>query len=275
MEAQSTKAKENADPPGMWEARALASASEEDVFLSPHSDDVCFSLGVLASVRRRGTLLTVFPVSAYVAAKPNGHRGRSGAITQLRLNEDSAFVRAASLTAAYLPFQDAMMRGQSSFDVRPAPDVVRTIEAQLIRALMGPMIGRRFGRLPWLFCPAAVGAHVDHLAVLLTVLKHRALLGQCYQLAFYEDLHYASDPARRERGLANLQRLLGGVAMRRVAWSLDEARQAAKMRLVGLYGSQLTPQLNGIAAFTPAAPNGMTPHEAVWVSQYDRDQRPG
>ena len=261
------KIQEDAAPRETLETGVLAFASEDDVFLSPHSDDVCFSLGAWACARRRGTLLTVFPVSAYVAAMPKGDRQRSSAITQMRLSEDSAFARAAGLKAGYLPFKDAMMRGQPSFDPRPAKDLVRAIEVRLIGALVGPMIGRRLESLPWLFCPAAVGGHVDHLAVLLAVLKHRSMLGQYYRLAFYEDLHYASDSARRERGLSNLNLLLGGAAMCRVVWLLDAAHQAVKMRLIGLHKSQLTPQLNTIAAFTPAVPQGMPPHEAVWILQ--------
>ncbi len=104
-------------------------------------------------------------------------------------------------------------------------------------------------------------------AVLLAVLKHRSLLGRHYRLAFYEDLHYASDPVRRERGLGNLKRLLGDALLHRVAWPLDAAQQAAKLRLVRLHASQLTPQINTLAAYTPALGSGAAPHEAVWVLQ--------
>lgn len=248
-------------------AGALAQASVDDVFLSPHSDDVCFSLGVQAATRRRGTLLTVFPVSAYSAATPQGDPAHSAAVTLRRLEEDAAFARAAGLQACCLPFKDSLMRGQAPFNPRPAAELAGHIEARLFQSLMGPMIGRRSGRPPWLFCPAAVGGHVDHLAVLLAVLKHRSLLGRHYRLAFYEDLHYASDPVRRERGLANLQHLLGDARLHRVAWPLDAAQQAAKLRLVRLHASQPTPQINTLAAYTPALGSGGAPHEAAWVLQ--------
>lgn len=275
MEAQVSKADCGAGPKEVPGANALGPACEDDVFLSPHSDDVCFSLGLQACARSKGTLLTVFPVSSYTAATPHGDRNRSAAITQLRLDEDSVFARAARLRACYLPYQDAQMRGQAPFDPRPAIGLVGAIEARLVKALMSPMIGRRPGQFAWLFCPAAIGGHVDHIAVLLAVLKHRDILGKHYRLAFYEDLHYASDAARRQRGLDNLHRLLPGAAMQHVVWLLDEAQQTAKMRLVRLQRSQLTPQINTIAAFTPAVPKGLPPHEAVWVLQSDRHQRPG
>jgi len=38
-------------------------ASRLDIYLQPHSDDVCFSLGALAHRRRRGLLLTVFSIA--------------------------------------------------------------------------------------------------------------------------------------------------------------------------------------------------------------------
>ena len=41
-------------------------ASPLDLYLSPHCDDICFSLGAMAHRRRAGTLLTILPISGYV-----------------------------------------------------------------------------------------------------------------------------------------------------------------------------------------------------------------
>ena len=47
-----------------------AGASPMDLYLSPHCDDICFSLGALAHRRQAGTLLTILPISGYVPSRP-------------------------------------------------------------------------------------------------------------------------------------------------------------------------------------------------------------
>jgi hypothetical protein len=39
-----------------WGQSALAVTSQHDLYLSPHFDDICFSLGAFASRRRQGNL---------------------------------------------------------------------------------------------------------------------------------------------------------------------------------------------------------------------------
>lgn len=53
---------------------------------------------------------------------------------------------------------------------------------------------------PWLFCPAGIGDHVDHVAVRTVIAGHLDALGHSYRVAFYEDLHYAADPEKRRLG---------------------------------------------------------------------------
>jgi LmbE family N-acetylglucosaminyl deacetylase len=245
-----------------------------DVYLAPHPDDVCFSVGALASERGKGTLVTVFPVTPYRATRQGGGPEGLRAVTCLRMAEDRAFATACGLEPAILPLPDAAARGVAPFDAGDAEALSRRIERPLMRALMGPTLGRRPEPRPWLFCPAGIGGHVDHLAVLACALRHVPLLQRHYRIAFYEDLHYARDAAVRERGLALLASRCQR-ALVRLAHPMDGAAQARKMALVHLYGSQLTPDLAAIGAFTPAFGPQPRPHEAIWVFQDDRHQRPG
>ncbi len=260
---------------GDWGRDLIAPGHPDDIFLSPHSDDICYSLGVFALRRRIGTLLTVFPVSNHCVDAPTANPPGLRSVTQRRLGEDLEFAAACGLTARYLDFACAQARGQPPFDVRHCDEVARQIERDLSRALVGPTLGRDPQLKRWLFCPAGIGGHVDHLAVLRVVLAHFPRLEQVYRIAFYEDLHYAADPERRRIGLERLSDLSNRRPMARFGWGLDEAQQTAKLALVRLYRSQLTPQFTLIAAFTPAAADFPAPHEAVWVPQSDWHHRPG
>ncbi len=253
--------------PGMAQQQQVeAEAGDaDDIWLQPHSDDICFSLGLLAAHRRAGTLLTIFPVANYIAAGLGSQPAHTEYITQLRLAEDLAFATACGLETRALRFTCALARGDASFDAGPAAAVADSIELELMRALMGPTLGQIPQPRRRLFCPMGIGGHVDHLAVLLVVLRHYPLLAQHYRLGFYEDLHYASDPGRRGRGLQQFAALLQGRAARRQAWALNAAQQTEKLRLVRLYASQMTPQINQIGAYAPAVEAGAPPHEAVWT----------
>jgi hypothetical protein len=183
-------------------AEALAVADAGDVWLAPHSDDICFSLGLTAFRRRCGTLLTAFPLSGYHAGLPRAQQGAEAlTVTRLRLAEDAAFARACGLAVACLEFEDAALTGWPPFDAGRTHEQAARVEGALLAALRGPAVGRAPQLRPWLFCPAGIGGHVDHLALRAVVARHFDALRALYRIAFYEDLHYASDAAARTAGL--------------------------------------------------------------------------
>lgn len=244
--------------------------SKDDIFLAPHSDDICFSLGHLAQKRHAGALLTVFPISQYCADQTLCNPANIGQITRKRLSEDSAFAELCGLTPSRLEFHDASARGELPFDARHAYKLANKIQVHLIRALIEPRIGPVSETKPWLFCPSAVGSHVDHAAVLLTIIKNLHLLRAHYRIAFYEDLHYASNPTLRQIGLNILGQLLRDYKLKRYCLELDEEAQKSKMQAIRVYDSQLTPQISSIRSYTPASPDCVLPHEALWLLQDDK-----
>jgi hypothetical protein len=247
---------------------ALAVVDPGDIFLSPHSGDVCFSLGLLAWHRRRGTLLTVFPRSGYRAGHPRALGVEARAVTRMRMEEDAEFAKACGLSASCLDFQGASDLGWSPFGSQHRAGNADRIEAALLRSLTGPTLGRTSTLRPWLFCPAGIGDHVDHVAVRTVIARHLDALGHSYRVAFYEDLHYAADPEKRRLGLSALADAVGGRILSRYWWPLGE-QQRTKLSLIRIYRSQLTAQLNSIAAFTPAAEGQAGPHEAIWALRSD------
>lgn len=233
-----------------------------DVFLSPHSDDICFSLGAFARSRRAGLLLTVFPVSPYVPGAPRDDRSRVREITRLRLAEEARFATECGLDHRCLDFEDSMARGDAAFNPAGAATIADGIEPALMGALMRTALGRRPGLRPWLFCPAGIGDHVDHLAVTLVIARNAQTLAGRFRIAYYEDLHYASDPPVRRRGLQRLARILQGHLPKRIRIPLGAELRESKLAMIGFYRSQLTPRISRIEAYNPGQdPDG--PHEAL------------
>ena len=248
----------------------------QDLFLSPHSDDACFSLGRFAQQRGTGTLLTIFTTSRYRGDRIGTDIDGVRAITRTRFAEDARFADACGLRPQWLRFPDALMRGQRPFEIGPAQALSIEIADYVMRAVRANVLGLRLQPRPWLFCPMGIGGHVDHVALALLVLHELAALRMHFRVAFYEDLHYASDPVRRSEGLRRFRELCAGHKVERHALALgDTASQKAKMKLVQLYESQLTPGIQAIGAYTPADAERPQPHEAVWIVQDEAHQRAG
>jgi len=245
----------------------LEMPNPRDVFLSPHSDDVCFSLACFAHRRQAGRLLNVFSISPYTTDRRLQQADRTRAVTRQRCAEDALFAEACGLTLESLEFKDAMARNEHPFDARQSGGISRTIEEKVLASLVGPMLGMKKSRKPWLFVPIGIGGHLDHVAVLMVILRYMRLLAKSYRIAFYEDLYYASHSASREKAISELNASLKAQQLIRLHLSLELEMQTLKLQMVHLYASQLTENLTTIKAFTPAYNEQSMPHEALWVLQ--------
>ncbi len=230
-----------------------------DVYLGPHCDDVCFSLGAHTHRRRSGVLLTVCPVGGYIATP-----GKTVAeITDIRFGEEVAFARSCGLVACHLRIEGASVLRHDPFDASWLVPNTERIERRLLEALRGLGAASTAAERPWLFCPGGIGGHIDHLAVRGTVLRHAAGLAELYRLSFYEDLPYASVFEKRCAGIADLMRALEGPPLRRFVLPVADQHDA-KLTMLRLYPSQLPEPPQSLAAFTPSAAPA-TAHEAVWT----------
>jgi len=235
-----------------------------DVYLQPHSDDICFSLGALAHKRQAGRLLTVFPVAGYVE-RPGAPR-EVAAVTRLRAAEDAAFAAACGLTQRRLEFPSASVLGHHPFDLAWVGENARRCETVLIAALTESAGERRDEGRPWLFAPGGIGGHVDHVAVRMVIARNLDRLGQSYRIGFYEDLHYASDARTRTEGLRRLFDDLQDRALIRHAWPLGAGGET-KLALIRLYASQFAETPRSLARFSPAMRDEDPPHEALWSEE--------
>lgn len=236
------------------------------VYLSPHHDDVAFSLGGLVSAHPGGELVNLFTASNYLAGAPLEFVAEAAAIarvTALRTAEDTAFAAATGLTRRALGNAEPPILGRDPWDLR---GLQQDIDA--IASLLGTLedLGARLPAPRWLFCPLAAGPHVNHLAVRRLVVASLPALEQRYAIAFYEDLPYAASGRARRRAVRALRAEIGPRRLRRLAWQLSPAEQARKLDLVRLYASQHSALPVDLGSgLSPGALLPWGPHEAAWV----------
>jgi LmbE family N-acetylglucosaminyl deacetylase len=236
-----------------------------NVYLQPHSDDVCFSLADTAR-HAPGALVTVLPRSPWVHPAAVPHRPTVDEVTALRIAEDRTFAAAAGLTPYFLDLPEAAGMGWRPFDRSRLADNVARIGGPLTAHLRQLADAAEPGRRPWLFCPAGIGGHVDHLAVRDVVIAARPELSRVFRIGFYEDLHYASQRKLRAAGLARLFGHLGSTGLTR--WVRDIGADAAAFKVASIagYATQHRRPPTDLAEFSPATFPSSPPHEAVWTT---------
>ena len=229
------------------------------VFLSPHHDDVCFSLGVTAG-RISGLLLNVFSLSAYIAVEPMPALDEQPKVSRIRDDEDREFAEAGRLNRLNLGQLDCPLRGFEAFDTAELEAEVESFRPTVTEALLANPHSP--ADRPILFCPAGIGRHRDHLLLRDCVIADYGKLLERYRIVFYEDLHYASSASVRESGLRDLRQ-----ATRELGYSVRYRFDipTTKLDLIRLYASQFYEPPTDLARFTPADGSGEL-HEAVWAN---------
>ncbi|WP_296747595.1 hypothetical protein [Mesorhizobium sp.] len=262
LTAQDLATRQRAAPAG------LAETSAHDLYLAPHCDDVCFSLGAFVRRRRQGILLTLFSNSGYLArpwtVTTQGDE-RIAAISSLRQREDLAFAREVGLRRCLGGLDEAPLRGFDPFETAKADDDSRRLDGAVTAAIFAAARKDHGGQQPWLFCPMGIGGHIDHMVVLKIVLRHYRALQARWRIAFYEDLHYAATWRERAAGLARFQNLAAPLKPRRSLWPIGES--ADKLALAALYPSQFATPPASIKPFTPAQRIPAPAHEALWTAE--------
>jgi LmbE family N-acetylglucosaminyl deacetylase len=162
--------------------------SSRVLLLSPHPDDIAWSLGgTLAKLRQAGVelhVLTLFCRSRYTHRAP---RGEEAVVSRVRVREERNWAALAGVRLWQRGLPDASLRGyddESEMGAAPEADVVHAVRhevGELVRAL-APQ---------FLLAPLAAGGHVDHSAVREGTQQHAGDL----DLLWYEDLPYVASHA--------------------------------------------------------------------------------
>ena len=238
----------------------MRSETARHLFLSPHHDDICFSLGETAGNLGDGLLLNVFSISSYIAIEPPPTADRQQEVSELRDEEDRRFAVDRGLNRRNLGQLDCPLRGYEAFDTSGVADEVLIFRPTVLEALETEH--ENPPARPLLFCPAAIGEHRDHLLLRDCVVADYERLSARYRIVFYEDLHYASVLSKRDSGLHNLSQVTTGLGYS-IRYRFKVSR--SKLDLLRLYASQFYEPPVDLSRFIPADGSG-EPHEAVWAN---------
>lgn len=166
------------------------------LLLSPHPDDIAWSLGATVSrLRRAGAglfCLTFFNRTRYAPGSPA--HGDTDAASQVRRAEEDTWGALAGVRLERCDMGDATLRGYddaTEMGAQPDPEVVHEAARRLRSAWARE-------RPDAVLAPLAVGGHVDHRAVRQAV--EGLFPGPDSGLLWYEDLPYASQHAWAPEG---------------------------------------------------------------------------
>ena len=206
------------------------------VYLSPHYDDICFSLGSFVESHPGGTIINLFTRGDHLAGRPsNGvpEEEEIARVQRLRRQEDEAFARSRDLTQIDLGLDEPMVRGRRSRDHSGLSEDMAQLAVPLMKVL-GQLAGEAEGTRPIVFCPAAIGGHTNHLATLNVVLENLPQIESTFHVLFYEDLPYASVEIDRVRDLARLANGLPDRRPKRWVWQLTHTSAQRKLESIAL-----------------------------------------
>ncbi|MDN5201204.1 hypothetical protein QQ008_07520 [Fulvivirgaceae bacterium BMA10] len=159
------------------------------IILSPHSDDVAFSLGafIISNNLKDIHVLTFFSRSTCTA---KNEKMDVDIVTRIRKKEDEQFFKFCKSKAElfYFDFLDAPIRLNikeedvcSTYSTALEKSILNKVEHTLLNLITNDSI---------ILSPLGLGGHVDHLLVREIALK---LLRTGYNVGFYEDLPYAGN----------------------------------------------------------------------------------
>jgi LmbE family N-acetylglucosaminyl deacetylase len=161
------------------------------LLISPHPDDIAWSLGVtVARLHAAGALMSCLTLFGRTRYAPNSPEHGTLAASALRAREEDAWATLTGVRVERCDLPDASLRGfddDTEMGPEPESEIVHRVTAVLRSAVAG-------AQPDLVVAPLALGGHVDHSAT------RRALraLDLAVDVLCYEDLPYAADaqPAR-------------------------------------------------------------------------------
>lgn len=243
------------------------------IFISPHRDDACFSLGATISLLGGGHLINIFTESSYTAhpsLSTNTPPLGNDIVTAIRNREEGQFCATANLTRHELGFADTTLR-DISWSVNDDQNSLKepTQQAKLIMVPLGSLLqeltNNNAGKVFTIYCPMAIGNHRDHLSTFLAMLmiRYQSRLPSL-QWFYYEDLPYASWLGERERGIARFKEMMGNKNWNKSYIPLRPDQITRKMELVNIYSSQHHREPISKDFFCSDSWR-LGPHESLWT----------
>lgn len=236
------------------------------IYLSPHQDDVGFSLGSLISKEKQGYLINIFNITDHLPSTPSfiSQNDLRQYVSNIRDAEDRKFAELCELDRINLNFQDACLSLKNPFDLTGIQIEVEKVQSLLsshLTALSSQILNEKWK----LYCPMGIGGHRNHVATLLAIHTEYSKLQSHFNIYFYEDLPYAYDIKKRTLGLQQFNELFKGRSMQRYEMPLSTADALHKQALLeSTYKSQLDFYLHAMKSSTQDQ-EIENQFEAIWV----------
>ena len=240
------------------------------IAISPHLDDVCFSVGHLLHrvTATEKILLNIFTRSDDVSNIPTVDRladvkgkQRIEVISRMRDEEDNAYARALGFRKIDLGFEDADIVAGTEKDpghyyggIEEETNAVTERMSQVLGEILTDALDAV------VLCPLAVGRHRNHLVAFNAVVA--CSKPPEVRVVFYEDLPYAATSSARQARLAELLPILAARGYARRAITMTAADLAVKHADARNYVSQMSDSNEHFVMRTPECPEM---HEAIWV----------
>lgn len=210
-----------------------------NIYLSPHFDDACFSIGGIIQASQKGYLINIYTKSdhvenIFIAQQLKSHHK---AISTLRKQEDMAFVNSCKLTAINLNFKEPKLLGINPFDLNNINNDVAFLNKHLIKVVLD-IIQSRKSQIYQIFCPIGIGGHRNHVSTTLSILKNINFIREKAKVYFYEDLPYANNPSLRYQGLRRLLKMSNQKEFFNTKIHFTTEQYEEKRNLIKFYKSQ-------------------------------------
>jgi LmbE family N-acetylglucosaminyl deacetylase len=229
---------------------------ERHLFVSPHYDDIALSAGgTAARVGRLGRTPEVAIV--FGAEPPSDHvftpfatamhegwgmsAGEVGEVIAGRRAEEAAAAAVLGTVPSFLPFHDAIYRGERYLGDPDLFGEVRADESGLASEIIAALdLDETAKGSTRVYVPLAIGWHVDHQVAFQAGVE---LDGAGWDVWFYEDLPYALKPGILEDRIARAGKAVDVAALVPV-----EETWNAKIDAIMAYPSQLATIFNYVEA---------------------------
>jgi len=235
------------------------------IYLSPHVDDISFSLSATIAKAPGGNLINIFSRSDFVA-RPMSYlylnKTKIDNVSEIRNREDEEWANRLSLKRENLDLTDATGSGLKPLDLSDLSKEIKLVESRLV-SLLKDMTKNSQESI--IFCPMAIGGHRNHLSTLIAILNnYKEISANKACVAFYEDLPYAANAQGRLIGIDLFSKISRAKKLTRYVHNLSNDEYQRKIDLVNIYLSQHCNGANN-ADFIPSDSKSPSPHEAFWM----------
>lgn len=197
------------------------------LFLSPHFDDICFSLGGFLSKLGNDvekTIINIFTRSSYIRRMAMDYGDlelRTELISKIRAAEDLAYCR---------------MHNMQQVNLRFAETSGCEKEKEIYEEILNLLDALNTDKNSIIFFPMGVGEHPDHLTIFSMGQKLMETCG--YNFAIYEDLPYAHVKRDRYGRIGEISNFLIESGFKNYRYKLSSAAIDEKKKGILCYESQ-------------------------------------